>query len=165
MPRFAVLPAALALTLAGAANAEDAVPAETPPAGPQLTLFEKTDFSGDEVDITGAVTKFPEIDFNDKAHSVRVVSGRWLVCEHSNYRGKCVILDASVEDLCVYRLEGRLSSAHPLQMETDGAAPVPLIAASASTVEAEDLYEAPPRQYSPRAWPQRTQPANNGSSS
>jgi len=56
--------------------------------GSRLTLYADADFSGDALQLTGAVPDLRDYDFNDLASSIRV-QGTWYVCTDINFRGEC----------------------------------------------------------------------------
>ena len=55
----------------------------------ELTLFSDSNFNGQRVTIDRDAPNLREFDFNDRASSVVVSSGRWLLCEHANFGGRC----------------------------------------------------------------------------
>lgn len=54
-----------------------------------LTLFSDSNFRGQRVTIDRDAPNLSDFDFNDRASSVVVGSGRWLLCEHANFGGRC----------------------------------------------------------------------------
>ena len=80
--------------------------------GPAATLFEGPGFSGRALEIRGAIRNLQGLGFNDAAMSIRVSGGRWQICEHEDYRGRCEIIDGSVGRLDP-RLARRVSSIRP----------------------------------------------------
>jgi hypothetical protein len=55
----------------------------------ELTLFSDSNFNGQRVTIDRDAPNLRDFDFNDRASSVVVSSGRWLLCEHANFGGRC----------------------------------------------------------------------------
>jgi hypothetical protein len=55
----------------------------------ELTLFSDSNFRGQRVTIDRDAPNLSAFDFNDRASSVVVGSGRWLLCEHANFGGRC----------------------------------------------------------------------------
>jgi hypothetical protein len=55
----------------------------------ELTLFSDSNFRGQRVTIDRDAPNLSDFDFNDRASSVVVGSGRWLLCEHANFGGRC----------------------------------------------------------------------------
>jgi hypothetical protein len=78
---------------------------------PRLILFERPDFRGRSREVTGTEDEIS--DFNDKAQSARAI-GRWELCEHKNFRGRCVTISGDVPDLESYRFRNKLTSARPI---------------------------------------------------
>lgn len=61
-----------------------------------VVLFEDPQYQGRAVEVTGDMPDLGAIRFNDKASSIQVgrARGRWEICEHANYEGRCSRLDA-----------------------------------------------------------------------
>ncbi|HEY6065649.1 MAG TPA: beta/gamma crystallin-related protein [Thermoanaerobaculia bacterium] len=78
---------------------------------PRLILFERPDFRGRSREVNGSEDEIS--DFNDRAQSVRAV-GRWQLCEHKNFGGRCVTISGDVPDLQAYRFRSMLTSARPI---------------------------------------------------
>jgi hypothetical protein len=55
----------------------------------EVTLFSDSDFNGQRVTIDRDAPNLRDFGFNDRASSVVVTSGRWLLCEHANFGGRC----------------------------------------------------------------------------
>lgn len=55
----------------------------------EVTLFADSDFNGQRVTIDRDAPNLRDFDFNDRASSVVVTSGKWLLCEHANFGGRC----------------------------------------------------------------------------
>ncbi len=89
-------------------------PGPEPPADdvPTLVLYERPNFRGRSVELHGTEGELDE--FNDRAQSARVVAGNWQICEHAEFRGRCVTLTESVPDLDDYRLSDAVTSARPV---------------------------------------------------
>ncbi|MCU6498754.1 beta/gamma crystallin family protein [Rugamonas sp. A1-17] len=75
--------AALVLAAAAAASAH---------AG-ELTLFTDSNFRGPPLTLRGNVPDLEQLGFNDRASSVVVRSGTWQLCEHSEFRGRCMVVE------------------------------------------------------------------------
>jgi len=58
----------------------------------QVTFYEGEGFRGRALAANRTINNFSEIGFNDRASSVIVERGRWEVCEHANFQGRCVVL-------------------------------------------------------------------------
>jgi uncharacterized protein YcfJ len=83
--RYAVCILALALTAQVAAAA-------------QITFYEGENFRGRAFTTNRPVTNFKSHGFNDRASSVVVDSGNWVVCEDVRYSGRCVLLRRGAYD-------------------------------------------------------------------
>ena len=59
--------------------------------GPPVELFADRRFSGEGVMLDGDVHSLRSRNFNDRAGSMIVREGEWQVCEHDDYRGRCVV--------------------------------------------------------------------------
>lgn len=57
-----------------------------------IMLFGQARFGGRPVGLRGDARTLDAYDFNDQAGSVIVNEGRWELCEHADFRGKCIIL-------------------------------------------------------------------------
>jgi hypothetical protein len=55
----------------------------------ELTLFSDSNFRGQRVTIDRDAPNLGDFDFNDRASSVVIGSGTWLLCEHANFGGRC----------------------------------------------------------------------------
>ena len=122
MKRSAALFAGItALAMAGAASAQQwpwpfgQTQQSYPPYGyddrqGSITFYEFPNFGGRSVTVYGEQTNFSRIDFNDRARSARA-NGSFLICEDSEFRGRCERVSGDVRDLNYYGLSGRVSSA------------------------------------------------------
>ena len=61
-------------------------------AAAQITLYEGEGFRGRAVTANDRIGNLDRIGFNDRASSIIVQRGRWLVCEHARFEGRCVLL-------------------------------------------------------------------------
>jgi uncharacterized protein YcfJ len=83
-------------------------------AAAQITFYQGEGFRGRAFTATQAVGDFGRNGFNDRSSSVVVDKGRWLVCEDSRFRGKCVVMrPGSYNSLQQLGLENRISSVRP----------------------------------------------------
>ena len=104
MKTTTTLAALAVLTLAGAAQAQR---------GPGVaTLYELPNFQGRSVTITESAPDLGRWRFNDRAQSARF-EGRWRVCEHDEFKGRCQEISGPVPDLTTYGLFGQISSMEP----------------------------------------------------
>lgn len=101
----------LALSLLAAAAAAGAVQAQ-PYRGGSATLYELPNFQGTSVTITQSAPDLGRWRFNDRARSARF-EGRWLICEHDDFKGRCQEVRGDVPDLNQYRLAEQISSLEP----------------------------------------------------
>lgn len=92
-------------------------PPYVPPYGPgagerrgwYIVLFGQPNYRGRPSNYTGPV---PNI--SRRVQSVTIGRGVWELCERTNYRGRCIILNNSVPDLRVHELRGRVASLRPV---------------------------------------------------
>ena len=104
MTKTFALTALAALAIAGAAQAQR---------GPGVaTLYELPNFQGRSVTITQSTPDLGRWKFNDRAQSARF-EGRWRVCEHDAFRGRCQEISGPVPDLTTYQLFGQISALEP----------------------------------------------------
>lgn len=109
--------AALVTLAAGAASAQQSFPFGGQPqpygqaygSGPTVTFYEGENFTGRQVTIYGEERDFARIGFNDRARSART-SGSFLVCDDSEFRGRCERLTGSIRSLDRLGLNARISS-------------------------------------------------------
>lgn len=108
--------AMFALAAAPAADAQkdeiEAFRRGPPPAsGPAgITLYSETGLRGTSVTLTGDQYRMSALKFNDKARSVEVTGGVWLLCSDGNLGGKCEYVDRTVRNLGEIGLSGNISS-------------------------------------------------------
>lgn len=55
----------------------------------EIILYDQANFQGQSVTINRATSDLSPMRFNDRASSLRVVSGQWELCVDSNYSGGC----------------------------------------------------------------------------
>jgi uncharacterized protein YcfJ len=83
-------------------------------AAAQISFYEGENFRGHVFTANGQVSDFDRVGFNDRASSVIVQSGRWLVCEDAGYSGNCAVLrPGNYESLSGMGLNNRISSVRP----------------------------------------------------
>jgi uncharacterized protein YcfJ len=115
----------------------------------QVTLYENDDFRGRAFTTRAQVTNFSRFGFNDRASSVQVFSGRWEVCEDSNFSGRCVVLRAGrYPNLSAMSLNDRVSSVREVRRNTrindQRYAPMPIaVGPDFRRRNGERLYQAP----------------------
>jgi uncharacterized protein YcfJ len=83
-------------------------------AAAQVTFYEGEGFRGRAFTTNAQVGDFGRSGFNDRASSVVVDNGRWEVCEHNRFQGRCVVLRrGSYDSLAKLGLENSISSVRP----------------------------------------------------
>ena len=84
-------------------------------AAAQVTFYEGEYFRGRAYSTSTEIRNFDRTGFNDRASSVVVDRGRWEVCEHSQFEGRCVVLrPGSYDTLAAMGMNDRISSVRPL---------------------------------------------------
>lgn len=82
-----------------------------PPVGRgSITLYSDVGYGGRYRTFTGSVRELNNSGFADRAASLRVGSGRWMVCEHADYRGRCVVVRGNNRQLVGLGLHRKISS-------------------------------------------------------
>lgn len=101
MPSRFVLAAACALLALPAAQA-------------QVTFYSQEAFTGRTFVVGGAIPDLSGSGFNDRASSVIVDRGRWEVCEHAGFQGRCVLLQrGQYPSLAALGMNNQVSSIRP----------------------------------------------------
>ena len=61
-----------------------------------VVLFEDPQYQGRSFEVNGDMPDLGAVKFNDRASSIQIgrTGGRWEICEHANYQGRCSRLDA-----------------------------------------------------------------------
>jgi hypothetical protein len=59
-----------------------------------VLMFEDSGYEGRVYEVVGDMPDLGMARFNDKASSIKIVRGKWEICEHANYQGRCSRLDA-----------------------------------------------------------------------
>lgn len=77
------------------------------------TLYDQPDFQGNAVTITQSAPDLGKWRFNDRARSARF-EGRWLICEHDNFKGRCQEARGDVASLQSLGLMEQISSLEPV---------------------------------------------------
>ncbi len=81
----------------------------------QIVLYDLPNFGGQSITINGYERNLDRIRFNDRASSVRVISGDWRLCQHTDMGGFCETI--STDRASIGRLNNQLTSLRPV---TDG---------------------------------------------
>jgi hypothetical protein len=107
--RKTVVIAGLALaTIASAASAD-------------ITLYGREDFRGRSLSIDESISNLESSGFNDRASSVVVRGGPWLVCSDAYFRGHCTTLrPGEYPSLAAMGMNDSVSSARQLRGERYG---------------------------------------------
>lgn len=69
-----------------------ALPVAVAQAG-EITLFTHSNFNGPALTLRGETPDLVPYNFNDRASSVVVRSGTWQLCEHADFRGRCMVVE------------------------------------------------------------------------
>jgi uncharacterized protein YcfJ len=89
-------------------------------ASAQITFYEGEGFHGRTFATDHAVQNLQRYGFNDRASSVVVERGRWLVCEDARFQGRCVLLRrGSYDSLRSLGLDNRISSVQPFNQQRE----------------------------------------------
>ncbi|MYM40063.1 beta/gamma crystallin family protein [Duganella qianjiadongensis] len=59
----------------------------------EITLYTRANFGGPAIKLHESEPDLDKLGFNDRTSSVVVSSGRWQVCEHKQYKGRCKLLE------------------------------------------------------------------------
>ena len=84
------------------------------------TFYSREGFRGESLRLEGRTGNFAREGFNDRASSARIDRGRWEVCEHARFEGRCVVLRrGDYPSLRAMGLDNAVSSARPLDRDRD----------------------------------------------
>lgn len=110
-----LLLAVAAATVAGEARAAALPTAAAPAAAPAIVIYDRADFKGRTLTITGPTADLGPLGFDNKVASLAVQGGGdWVLCENKNYTGRCVRVQGQAGDLSLLQLSGRVSSLYPV---------------------------------------------------
>jgi len=117
------------------------------PVAAQIAFFEHQGFEGRSLITEKAIGNFSRHGFNDRASSVEVIGDRWEVCEHAQFKGRCVVLrPGRYPSLAAMGLNDRVSSVRALdfnaRIDDHRYAPDPAAAHNFHRRQNERLYEA-----------------------
>jgi hypothetical protein len=79
-----------------------------------VTLYTDSYDRGASLGLNRGIRDLSRYRFNDNVSSIQIRSGKWEVCEHANFQGRCQIVDASVDRLNGLRLNDNISSIRPV---------------------------------------------------
>src|SRR3954468_20946851 len=117
-------------------------------AAAQITLYEGEGFRGRAITINDRMGNLERANFNDRASSIMVDRGRWEVCEHARFEGRCVVVRrGSYPSLSDLGMNERISSVRPLTRAVEPAAEIapPLVTPNYEYRQrpSERTYQAP----------------------
>ncbi len=117
-------------------------------AAAQITFYQGEGFRGRAFTTSNPVPNFDRTGFNDRTSSIVIDKGRWEVCEHANFRGRCVVLRrGSYDTLTASGLADAISSARPVNdrrpRDNEVAAPLETPNYAWRRRANERVYEAP----------------------
>lgn len=99
-------------------------PAPPPPAGAQVTFYERREFRGRSFTADGPIRNFERYGFNNRASSAVISGGSWEVCDDRGFGGRCAVLrPGRYSSLREMGLNNSISSARPA--DTHARAPDP----------------------------------------
>jgi uncharacterized protein YcfJ len=85
-------------------------------AAAQITFYEGEGFRGRAITAERRMADFERAGFNDRASSVVVDRGRWEVCEHARFEGRCTVLRrGSYPSLREIGFDRNISSVRPVE--------------------------------------------------
>src|SRR5687767_6106726 len=105
MIKTTCMTALAALAVASASQAQ-------PFRGGSATLYDQPNFQGNSVTITQSAPDLGKWRFNDRAQSARF-EGRWLICEHDQFKGRCQEVRGDIPNLHTLGLMAQVSSMEP----------------------------------------------------
>ena len=92
----------------------------------QITFYEHEAFRGRTYIANQQVQNLGRQGYNDRASSVIVTRGRWLVCEDERFEGRCVVLrPGNYDTLSSMGMNDRISSVRPVGNRQYSQAPLP----------------------------------------
>jgi len=76
-----------------------------------LRLYGEYGFKGPYYDVKIEATNLPK-QFNDRTRSLKIVGGQaWQICQNSDFRGTCTVVDRDIPDLSQWGMADTISSA------------------------------------------------------
>ncbi len=111
---------ALALSLSAmSANADQVEHAGGPKGAPGVTLYSFPNYSGRQVRLTRDTPKLKKLGFAANAMSMKVVGGKWEVCEGNRYNGTCEVFGPGKYTFGVFNWGNKIKSVRRLPPGTD----------------------------------------------
>jgi len=84
-------------------------------AAASITFYQGEGFRGRAATFDGPVDNMDRVGFNDRASSAIIDRGRWEVCEHADFGGRCTILRrGNYDSLAAMGLNNSISSMRPM---------------------------------------------------
>lgn len=80
-----------------------------------ITLWSGPNATGQRLTIVDEATNLRQRGFNDRARSVEVISGQWVICIDADFRGACETVRRGVHELSRTRFDRAISSVAPLE--------------------------------------------------
>jgi len=108
------------LNLSGNISSARLAPNDKGPRAYDIVFFSEGNLRGQFAGFDQGEASLDIARFNDKASSIMINRGTWLVCEHADYRGQCELLDASVSDLRPLGLNNKISSFRRYDVRREG---------------------------------------------
>jgi uncharacterized protein YcfJ len=140
-------------------------------AAAQITFYEGEGFRGRAFTADRRMGDFDRAGFNDRASSIVVDRGRWEICEHARFEGRCTVLRrGSYPSLREIGFDRNVSSVRPVEggQRYSQEAPVPLVTPNYEYRQRADerIFEVPVTSVravvgppSQRCWMERQQVA------
>jgi hypothetical protein len=105
----------VSLSLAAASATSEAVAQERRPREIGLTVFADGHFRGASATLRQDASNLGQHGLNDRISSLRVAPGeQWEVCEHRNFRGRCIVVSGDEPELRTNEWSDVISSARRL---------------------------------------------------
>jgi hypothetical protein len=82
--------------------------------GEAVQMFSAPRFEGARVDLSSDLGSLDAVGFNDRASSIIIREGQWEFCEHSGFRGRCIVLGPG-NYAFLDRMSNRISSMRRLR--------------------------------------------------
>jgi hypothetical protein len=103
MRRFLLCAAAMATSASfiAAANAQGR---------PQIILYQEDNFRGAQLALGGDAPRIKQMHFDDRASSVRVLSGVWELCSDDVFKGRCITVSRDEPRLDRLGMDDAISS-------------------------------------------------------
>jgi hypothetical protein len=86
---------------------------------PQIVLFQEDNYRGSQLRLDGENARLKLDRFDDRASSVRVMSGTWELCDDDAFRGRCVTVSRDEPKLGRLGMDDRISSVRPISRRDD----------------------------------------------